>query len=204
MGNGGTTHHATEDIAILRSMANMTVIVPADTIETGKAVRAGESYKGPMYIRIGRSLEPLAYADDKYDFEVGKSIVMRDCGTDLTVIACGICVKSAMDAADMLKAEGIGIRVINMHTIKPLDTGAVLRAARETGGIITAEEHSIVGGLGGAVAETLADAGIGIRFKRVGVPDCYSAIGYPEDLYPRYGMDAAGIRNAVLEVLNKK
>ena len=203
MGNGGTTHHATEDIAILRSMANMTVVVPADTIETGKAVRAGEKLDGPLYVRIGRSLEPLAYIDDAYDFAFGKSIVMRDHGRDMTVIACGMCVKAAMDAADLLKGEGIGIKVINMHTIKPLDTEAVLKAAKETGGIITAEEHSIIGGLGGAVAETLSDAGVGIKFKRVGVPDCYCAIGYPEDLYPRYGMDSAGIRNAVLELIKK-
>jgi transketolase len=203
MGNGGTTHHATEDIAILRSMANMTVVVPADTIETGKVVRAGENYSGPIYIRIGRSLEPLAYTDDTYDFEFGKSIIMKDYGTDITVIACGVCVKAAMDAADLLKNEGIGIRVLNMHTIKPLDVEAVLKAARETGGIITAEEHSIIGGLGGAVAETLSDAGLGIRFKRVGVPDCYSAIGYPEDLYPRYGLDSDGIRKSVLELINR-
>ena len=203
MGNGGTTHHATEDIAILRSMANMTVVVPADTIETGKAVRAGEHLNGPLYIRIGRSLEPLAYADDSYDFKIGKSIVMRDYGKDVTVIACGMCVKAAMDAADVLKGEGVNIKVINMHTIKPLDTEAVLDAAKNTGAVLTVEEHSTIGGLGGAVAETLADAGIGIKFKRQGIPDCYAVIGYPEDLYPLYGIDSTGIRTAVLELLGK-
>ena len=203
MGNGGTTHHATEDIAILRSMANMTVVVPADTIETGKAVRAGEHLDGPLYMRIGRSLEPLAYADDNYDFKIGKSIVMRDYGKDASVIACGMCVKSAMDAADALKGEGVNIKVINMHTIKPLDTEAVLDAAKNTGAILTVEEHSIIGGLGGAVAETLADAGIGIKFKRQGIPDCYAVIGYPEDLYPLYGIDSTGIHKAVLNLLGK-
>jgi transketolase len=203
MGNGGTTHHATEDIAILRSMANMTVVVPADTIETGKVVRASEDLEGPLYIRIGRSIEPLAYENDAYDYTIGKHIVMRDYGTDAAVIACGVCVKAAVDAADALKNEGIGIRVINMHTIKPLDTEAILEAAQATGALITVEEHSIIGGLGGAVAETLSDAGMGIKFRRLGIPDIYAVIGYPEDLYPLYGIDSAGIRTSVLNLLGK-
>ncbi len=203
MGNGGTTHHATEDIAILRSMANMTVVVPADTIETGKVVRASEDLEGPLYIRIGRSIEPLAYENDAYDYTIGKHIVMRDYGKDAAVIACGVCVKAAVDAADALKKEGIGIRVINMHTIKPLDTEAILEAAQATGALITVEEHSIIGGLGGAVAETLCDAGMGIKFRRLGIPDIYAVIGYPEDLYPLYGIDSAGIRTSVLNLLGK-
>ena len=203
MGNGGTTHHATEDIAILRSMANMTVVVPADTIETGKVVRASENLEGPLYIRIGRSIEPLAYENDAYDYTIGKHIIMRDYGKDAAVIACGVCVKAAVDAADALKNEGIGIRVINMHTIKPLDTEAILEAAQATGALITVEEHSIIGGLGGAVAETLSDAGMGIKFRRLGIPDIYAVIGYPEDLYPLYGIDSAGIRTSVLNLLGK-
>ncbi len=203
LGNGGTTHHATEDIAILRSMAGMTVIVPADSIETAKAVRATEGHQGPVYIRIGRSLEPMAYENDQYDYTIGKSIVMRDHGTDAVVIACGVTVKAAVDAADELKGEGVKIRVINMHTIKPLDAEAVLSNARKVGKIITAEEHSIIGGLGGAVAETLADAGVGIKFKRLGVPDCFCAIGYPEDLYERYGINKEGIKKAVIEIIKQ-
>jgi len=204
MGNGGTTHHATEDIAILRSMANMTVVVPADSIETGKVVRASKDLDGPLYVRIGRSLEPLAYEDDRYEFTIGKSIMMRDYGSDASVIACGVCVKEAMDAADELKDEGIKIKVVNMHTIKPLDKEAVISLAKTTGAIITTEEHSIIGGLGGAVAETLADAGIGIKFKRMGVPDVFSVIGYPEELYARYGIDKEGIKKGIKEVLQRE
>jgi transketolase len=201
MGNGGTTHHATEDIAILRAMANMTVVVPADSIETGKVVRASEHTGGPLYVRIGRALEPMAYDTDQFEFTFGRSVTMRDYGADAAVIACGVTVKAAMDAADELRGEGVNIRVINMHTIKPLDAEAVLVQARQTGRLVTAEEHSIVGGLGGAVAETLADAGVGVKFKRLGVPDIFSAIGYPEDLYARYEIDAAGIKKAVLNIL---
>jgi transketolase len=201
MGNGGTTHHATEDIAILRSMANMTVVVPADARETAKAVTASLGMATPLYIRIGRSLEPMAYENDPGNFSFGKSVSMRDYGNDAAVIACGVCVKAAMDAADELNAEGIKIKVINMHTIKPLDIEAVLTVAGSCGVLLTAEEHSIIGGLGGAVSETLAEAGMGIKFKRIGVPDIYSAIGYPEDLYARYGIDKNGIKQNVKKIL---
>lgn len=203
MGNGGTTHHVTEDLAIMRSMANMTVVVPADGIETAKLVRACMDYPGPLYTRIGRGFEPPVYENEDYDFAIGKAITMRE-GNDATVIACGVCVLAAMDAADALKDEdGISIRVLNMHTIKPLDAEAVLKAASETKCIVTAEEHNIYGGLGGAVAEVLADAGVGIKFKRIGMPDAYSVIGYPEDLYARYGMDVDGIMATVRETLKK-
>jgi len=126
---------------------------------------------------------------------------MRDYGCDAAVIACGVCVKPATEAADELRDRGVNIKVINMHTIKPLDTEAVLDAAGSCGAVLTAEEHSIIGGLGGAVAETLADAGLGIKFKRLGVPDIYSAIGYPEDLYARYGIDKNGIQESVVQIL---
>jgi len=203
MGSGGTTHHATEDIAILRSMANMTVVVPADSVETAKAVRSSINLDGPVYIRIGRSLEPMAYDNDEYEFAFGKSVVMRDYGKDATVICCGVCVQFATEAADELNAEGLKVRVVNMHTIKPLDVKAVLDAARSTGAVVTVEEHSIIGGLGGAVAETLADAGMGIKFKRLGVPDIYSVIGYPQDLYALYGIDKNGIKKGVREALGR-
>jgi len=146
-------------------------------------------------------LEPMAYDDDQYEFSFGKNIMMRNYGKDATVIACGVCVKAAIDAADELKDEGIKITVINMHTIKPLDTDAVLEAARSSGALLTAEEHSIVGGLGGAVGETLAEGGMGIKFKRLGVPDVFSTIGYPQELYARYGLDMNGIKNSVREIL---
>lgn len=201
MGNGGTTHHSTEDLAIMRSFANMTVCVPADGIETAKLVTASVDHKGPMYMRVGRGFEPPAYQSPDYDFTIGKAVTMRQ-GKDATVIACGVCVLAAVEAADELKDENnIDVRVINMHTIKPLDTEAIIAAAKETGAIVTAEEHNIIGGLGGAVAETLCDAGVTCKFKRLGVPDVFSIIGYPEDLYRHYGFDIDGIKNGVKKVL---
>ena len=152
MGNGGTTHHATEDIAIMRSFANMTVVVPADGIETAKLAEATYNHIGPMYMRVGRGFEPPAYEDDNYDFQIGKAVTMRE-GTDITVIACGVCVLQAMEAADELKDEdNISVRVVNMHTIKPIDKEAIITAAKETKKIVTVEEHQVNGGLGGAVA----------------------------------------------------
>jgi len=202
MGNGGTTHHATEDLAILRSMANMTVIVPADAIETRRALTAAESVDGPVSFRLGRGLDPMVYDVDDYDYDVGKGIVMRDWGNDATVIACGVCVSEAIGAADDLNAGGIHIKVINMHTIKPLDAECVIRAAKATGVIVTAEEHTTIGGLGGAVAETLSEAGIGIKFRRLGLPDVYSAIGPPAELRKRYRIDRGGIGQQVKELVS--
>lgn len=199
MGNGGTTHHATEDLAICRSMANMTVIVPADASECAKVVHESIDYPGPIYMRLGRGAEPIVYKKD-YDFAIGQAVTVRE-GNDITVIACGILVMAAVKAARKLDAEGISLRVVDMHTIKPLDEEAVLKAARETGTIITAEEHNIVGGLGGAVAEVLAESGIPARFSRIGIPDIFSTIGAPDDLYARYGLDADGIYNRVKEML---
>jgi len=202
-GQAGTTHHCTEDLGILRTMANMTVVVPADAIETAQFVKASVDWPGPLYCRIGRGLEPLAYLEEDYGFEIGKSVLMRD-GKDLTVIACGVAVLPACEAADELAEEGISVRIINMHTIKPLDREAVVKAAEETGGIITAEEHNVIGGLGSAVAEVLAEEGLATKFKRLGIPDVYSVIGYPEELYHRYGIDYEGILKAVREMLGGK
>jgi len=199
MGNGGTTHHATEDIAIMRSMANMTVVVPADANECAKAVIESVDYPGPIYMRVGRGAEPIVYKTD-YEFKIGRAVTVRD-GRDVAVIACGIAVMAAVKAARKLETEGVGVRVIDMHTIKPLDTEAVLKAARETGRILTVEEHNIIGGLGGAVAETIAEAGLGVRFRRLGLPDIYSTIGQPDDLYQRYGLDQDGVYKAVKELL---
>jgi len=201
MGNGGTTHHATEDLAIMRSFANMTVTVPADGIETAKIVEASLNHDGPLYMRIGRGFEPPAYDDINYELKLGKAITMRE-GKDATVIACGNCVLQAMEAGEEFAEEdGPDIRVINMHTIKPLDREAILQAAEETGVIITAEEHNILGGLGGAVAELLMEEGVQCKFKRVGIPDVFSVIGYPEDLYAHYKLDLAGIYDTVCEVM---
>jgi len=189
--SGGTTHYAVEDIAILRSMANMTVIVPGDPNQVGKVIEASLDYAGPVYIRIGRGKEPVVY-EKEYDFKIGKAITVRQ-GKDATVIACGIAVFHALQAATKLAEKGISIRVIDMHTVKPLDTEAVLKAARETGKIVTAEEHSIIGGLGSAVAETILEGGVSVKFKRLGIPDVFPPIGSPEELYAEYGFDGDGI-----------
>jgi len=201
-GVGGTTHHATEDLAIVRSIANLTVIAPADATQTGEAVRACLDYPGPVYIRIGRGRDPLVYQPG-CEFDIGKAITVQP-GNDAAVIACGVAVWSAQKAAEELKAEGINLRVIDMHTIKPIDREAIIAAALETGAIVTAEEHSIIGGLGGAVAEVLADEGIGVSFRRIGFPDTYTCIGDPKDILSRYGIDTVGILDAVRGVLAKK
>jgi len=196
---GGTTHCAIEDLAIMRSFANMTVIAPSDSRITGYAVRAALSVPGPVYIRIGRGLEPLVYEED-VPYIVGKAIEVRG-GTDLTIIACGLCVYQAKMAAEKLEKEGVSVRVIDMHTIKPLDTEAVLSAARETGKIITVEDHTIYGGLGSAVAECLAENGVSAKFRRMGIPDVFVENGSMKDLHKHYGFDQEGIYNAAKEML---
>lgn len=199
MGTGGPTHFALEDLAIMRAIANMTVIVPADAIETARVVGACVDWPGPVYIRIGRGLEPIVYNDENYDFSIGKAVVMNE-GTDITIICCGIAVLTGVEVARELAKEDLSVRVLNMHTIKPLDREAVIKAANETKFIITAEEHNIIGGLGGAVAEVLADEGSGTKLKRLGIRDEYPAIGYPEALYGRYNLDPDGMLEAIAEL----
>jgi transketolase len=196
-GQAGTTHHCTEDIAIMRALANMTVIVPADGYETANAVRACVDLPGPVYVRVGRGFEPLHYDGEDYGFELGKAVTIND-GTDLTVICCGVAVYHAAQAATLLKEmDGISVRVLNVHTLKPIDEEAIVRAARETGRILTVEEHNVIGGLGTAVADVLAQSGVGCAFAKIGLPDCYSEVGYPEDLYCHYSIDVDGIVDRV-------
>jgi transketolase len=203
-GQAGTTHHATEDIAIMRSFANMTVIVPADGNETANAVRAAAEHPGPVYIRIGRGFEPTFYKDDNYDFEIGKSIQTHE-GTDVTIICCGIAVLQATEAAKILKeSDGLSVRVINMHTIKPIDKEVILKAIEDTRRIITIEEHNVIGGLGSTVADTIAASGKGCAFNKIGLNDEYSEVGYPEDLYTHYGLDANGITDSVRGIMNRE
>jgi transketolase len=203
-GQGGTTHHSTEDIAVMRSFANMTVIVPSDGYETAKAVGACIDWDGPVYIRIGRGFEPRVNKDLKFDYKIGKSREMRP-GTDATIIACGTPLVAAVDAADYLqKNDKLSIRVINMHTIKPIDRAAIEKAVKETRRIITFEEHNIIGGLGSAVAEVIADLGKGCAFNRMGVPDEFVPVGYPEDLYSHYRLDSEGIIETVRELMGQE
>ena len=199
-GHAGTTHHCTEDFAVMRAIPNMTVICPADGIETSMAVRACMEIDGPVYMRIGRGFEPPCYEDENHDFAVGKANIMRP-GRDLTVITCGIGVLQSVNAAATLAEEGIDVGVVNMHTIKPLDRQAVIDAARSTGRILTVEEHNVIGGLGDAVASVLAEEGLGIQFHKHGMLDVFSAIGYAEDLYAHYGLDANGIADEVRRMM---
>lgn len=193
MGFYGSSHHATEDIAIMRSLANMTVISPADGQALAEMVTESVvSYEGPIYFRVSRGREEAVYTSGRPKNVIGKANRLRE-GTDLTVIACGIAVQSALQAAERLQREGLSVSVLDMHTIKPLDRDAVLQAAEETGVVLTVEEHNILGGLGGAVAEVLMESGVPCRFKRHGIMDEYSLIGKPYHLYRHYHLDGEGV-----------
>jgi len=199
-GQAGSTHHCTEDIAVMRSFANMTVIVPSDGMETGNAVAAAIEWPGPVYIRIGRGFEPPVNKTPDYGYEIGKAITMRG-GKDVTIIACGVGVLQAVRAAEVLGRQGLSARVINMHTIKPIDRDAIIQAVKDTRRIITVEDHNIMGGLGSAVAEVIVESGKACSFRKLGVPDCYAIVGYPEDLYHFYKFDADGIVETVSELM---
>ncbi|MBN1344326.1 MAG: transketolase family protein [Phycisphaerae bacterium] len=202
-GQAGTTHHCTEDIAIMRSFANMTVIVPADGYETAKAVTAAVEMDGPVYIRIGRGFEPPVYDSMDYDFEIGKAIEMHE-GTDITLIACGVTVLQAVEAAKFLQENsGLSVRVLNMHTIKPLDEEAVMKAVMDTRRIVTVEDHNTNGGLGTAVADVIAASGKGCAFTKVGIPGIYAIVGYPDDLLAHYKMDANGLIETVNQIMRR-
>ncbi|MBP5460225.1 MAG: transketolase [Clostridia bacterium] len=201
---GGPTHYNLMDIGVMRMLPNMLDIVPADAKQCIKVIEATFDYPGPICIRIARGAEPLVYTTDDYEFEVGKGITALD-GTDVTVIGCGSTVAFAVSAANGLAEEGISVRVIDMHTIKPLDKELILKCAEETGAIVTAEDHLIDGGLGSAVAETLADAGVGIPFKRLAIDNSeFPPLGDSYELFAHFGYDPEGIKKAVREVLAKK
>lgn len=202
VGEDGATHQAIEDIALMRSVPNMRVVVPADAKETAQAVRyLAESQSGPTYLRLGRlAVEPVMPED--YQFELGKGCLLR-AGGDAAIIACGLMVQEAMAAADILAAEGIQTAVADMPTIKPLDSELVCRLARECGAIVTAEEHNIIGGLGSAVAETLAEQ-CPTPLLRVGVRDCFGQSGKPAELMAEYGLTAAAIAARVREAIALK
>ena len=191
LGFYGTSHHATEDIGTMRSIANLTIISPADGPQLKAAIRASATWPEPIYFRIGRGRDPDIYAEGT-PFEIGRAIEHGE-GSELTIIACGMPVKSALDAAAVLRAEGHSVGVIDMATIKPLDRDAVLRAASRSKVLMTVEEHNVLGGLGSAVAEVLADEGCGVRLVRHGIRDEYALIAPPSHLYREYQLDAAGV-----------
>jgi transketolase len=194
VGEDGASHQSVEDIALVRSVPNLTVFIPADAVETKKAVMAAAEIKGPVYIRLGRMAVPVLHEDD-FVFEPGKALLMRE-GADATIIATGIMVAEALSAARQLAEEGLDVRVLNIHTIKPLDVGAVISAAKDTKAIVTAEEHSIIGGLGSAVAETVCEH-YPVPVYRVGIPDTFGESGTPAELIERYGLTARHLVEAV-------
>jgi len=203
-GPAGSTHHSIEDLSIVRAFPNLTVIAPADGIETARAVRACMDINGPVYIRIGRGFEARLYESEHYDFQIGKAIELRP-GTDATIIACGVAVLPAVEASKILhEDQGLSVRVLNMHTIKPIDEEAIVRAVQETRRIITFEDHNVVGGLGTAVADVIAASGKGCAFNKVGIPDKFTIVGYPEDLQHYYNIDTDGIVAKVRELMGRE
>jgi transketolase len=199
MGFYGTSHHAVEDLAITRSMANMTVVSACDANALRGLLRSTVDVDGPVYVRFGRGREKEVYAE-RPDFEHGRFVTVRD-GTDATVIATGIGVRAALDAAALLGADGIDLRVLDAAYIKPLDKDAILAAARDTGGILTVEEHSVIGGLGGAVAEVLATHGAATPLRMHGIQDEYVLIAPPSHLYRHYGFTGEGVADQVRTLL---
>jgi len=197
----GPTHHAITDLAIMRSLPGMTVIVPGDTVAVAKLLPLVAAYDGPIYFRLNRNDVPRVF-DDSYTPEIGKAVLLRD-GRDVTLIGTGILLQRCLEAADLLESEGISIRVLEIHTIKPLDEEAVLCAARETGALVTAEEHSIIGGLGGAIAETIAGQHP-VPLVRVGIPDTFAETGPYLDLLNRYGMSVEHIVVAARKAIRLK
>ena len=191
VGEDGASHQCCEDIALMRVIPGMVIINPADDIEARAAVFAAAEYEGPVYMRFGRLAVPRIF-DESYKFELGKAVTLRE-GSDVTIIATGLMVNEAIEAAKALADEGISTEVINIHTIKPLDKEAVIRSAAKTGAVVTAEEHSIIGGLGGAVAEALCESGKPVPVVRLGVNDVFGRSGPAVELLHIYGLDAQNI-----------
>ena len=191
VGEDGATHQCNEDLALMRMIPGMVVICPADDVEARAAVRAAYEYNGPVYLRLGRLAVPVINDRPDYKFEMGKGIVLRE-GTDLTIAATGLCVAGALEAAEKLAAEGVSAEVINIHTIKPLDEELIVKSAKKTGRVVTAEEHSILGGLGGAVCEALAEKAP-TPVLRIGVKDVFGESGPATELLAKYQLDGAGI-----------
>ena len=201
VGEDGASHQAIEDLSLMRSIPNMTVINPADSIEAEQAVIKAAEYVGPVYIRLGRSAVEDIY-DENYEFEIGKGVKLRD-GNDVTIIATGLMVQKSLKAAEILEQEGISARVINIHTLKPIDRNIIINCAKETGAIVTAEEHSVVGGLGSAVLEVLSDE-CPVPVSMIGVKDMFGESGKPDELLEKYGLTEENISQGCKKVIKLK
>lgn len=201
VGEDGGSHQMLEDIALMRALPNMTVIVPADGVETKQVIMAAAAYDGPVYIRLGRPKVPVLF-DESYQFEIGKGVVLKD-GADVTLVAAGIMVSKAMEAAEALAADGISAAVVNISTIKPLDQQLIIEMAQKTGAMVTCEEHNIYGGLGSAVAEVLVEH-CPVPMARVGVEDSFGESGLPDELLEKYGLTAVNIADKAKAVIGRK
>ena len=199
VGEDGATHQCNEDIALMRTIPGMVILNPADDIEAKACVKAAYEYNGPVYLRFGRLAAPVINDRPDYKFELGKGVVLRE-GKDLTIVATGLCVSSALEAAEKLAADGIDAKVINIHTIKPLDEELIVAAAKETGKVVTVEEHSIIGGLGGAVCETLSEKAP-TPVLRIGVKDVFGESGPAVALLHKYQLDGEGVYAQIKEWL---
>ena len=199
VGEDGASHQTFEDIALMRTIPGMTVINPSDGVSAGKLIRQAVAFNGPCYVRLGRAAVPVFYGEDS-EITLGKGNLKRD-GRDVTVIATGIMVSEAAAAAEKLAEDGIDVRVIDMHTIKPLDEEIIIKAAEETGAIVTAEEHSVIGGLGSAVAEVVV-RNHPVKMSMVGQKDTYGESGKPDELKKKYGMTSDDIIKAVKELIS--
>ena len=195
VGEDGATHQCNEDIAIMRTIPGMTIICPADDVEARAAVKAAAEYEGPVYLRFGRLAVPVINDEATYKFEIGKGITMKE-GKDVTIIATGLEVNESLEAAKLLEADGISAEVIDIHTIKPIDRELVVASAKKTGKVVTVEEHSIIGGLGGAVAEVLAEEAP-TKMLRIGMMDQFGESGPAKALIEKYGLDAKSIYEKV-------
>ena len=201
VGEDGATHQCNEDIALMRAIPGMVVINPCDDVEARAAVKAAYEYVGPVYLRFGRLAAPVINDEASYKFEIGKGVELRD-GKDCTIIATGLCVSASLEAAEALKTKGIDAQVINIHTIKPLDEELVLAAAKKTGRIFTVEEHSVIGGLGDAVAAVLSEK-CPTKLTKIGVNDVFGESGPAVELLHKYELDAEGIAKRIEKELGK-
>jgi transketolase len=201
VGKDGASHQMTEDLALMRVLPNMTVVAPSDATQTKKLVELMATTIGPMYARVGRASAPVIYKrEDVDDLQLGKGVIAKE-GDDVSIIACGTMVDVALDAQVHLKKEGIQVRVVDMHTIKPIDTSLIVDCMKKTNVILTAEEHSIIGGLGGAVSEFLAEKGCGVTFTRIGMKDKFCESGDPSALFEKYGLSAKQMVKTVKKLL---